>query len=226
MKIRALFGLVVFVSIIAGVWCAYVVHELKATLPTEWQFFKRQDGHAGVLALIQPGDEYSDMRKTKGYDIITRHIWAADTEGYWQILVFYVDEESEVSHAYIEYGGGFDRLMPKQKTIIQKAPNQRLQTMRFKRPHEFNSTGSACLTRNVRQTKHEPEIHRRMLSDSLLGFSKSRYVGALRPRSRYISGNVGWSIKRKVKKALLDLRNQNLAKFDKEMRELDNLIKT
>ena len=85
--------------------CLRVVQELKSTLPLDWQLFKRQYGHAGVLALIKPGDEYSDMRKTKGYDSISRHVRAAGIEGYWQILVFYSDEKSEVSHACIEYSG-------------------------------------------------------------------------------------------------------------------------
>ena len=120
---KALFGLVVFVSITAGLWCVYVVHELKSTLPPDWQLFKRQNGHAGVLALIKPGDDYSDMRKTKGYDIIFRHVRAAGADGYWQLLVFYSDEESEVSHAYIEYFGEFSRLISKQQIVIEKATN-------------------------------------------------------------------------------------------------------
>ena len=120
---KALFGLVVFLSITAGLWCAYVVHELKSTIPSDWQLFKREFGHAGVLALIKPGDDYSDMRKTKGFDIVFRPVRAAGVDGYWQILVFYSDEESEVSHAYIEYCGGFSRLISKRKIIIEKTPN-------------------------------------------------------------------------------------------------------
>ena len=123
MKKPALFGVVVFISITAGLWCAYATHELKSTLPHDWLLLKQQDRHAGVLALIKPGDAYSDMRKTKGYDIISRPVQVAGIYGYWQILVFYSDEESAVSHAYIEYGGGFDRLMPKRKHIIEKISN-------------------------------------------------------------------------------------------------------
>lgn len=113
-----------FTSVAAGLWCTYVVHELRATCPVDWLLLKREDSHGGVLALIKPGDFYSDMRKTKGYDIISRRVRAVGVDGDWRILVYYSDEESKISHAYIEYGGGFEGLMTRRKIIIEKESNQ------------------------------------------------------------------------------------------------------